>query len=374
MSFRKTLSQFWSNVQYTLFPEMEEYLGGLSETHKRLIAILELVRIEEFISSTRFNDGRPRKDRSAIARAFIAKIVFKVTYTKQLVGYLKKDKQLREICGWTAGSRIPSESKFSRAFKEFSDTALPDKVHQALIKATYKDQIVCHVVKDSTPLEVREKFLKKEPTQKRKLKEVRRKAKLAGELNRRQKQLKEDNLDKMMKDLPKHCDKGMKKSAQGYTMIWKGYKLHAAVDDHCVPLAAIITSASLNDCEVAIPLALKSHQVATNFYDLMDAAYDHPEIKEHSISLGHVPLIDKCPHSSAQKIEKEAEKERKKLIKFKTAEEKRYIERMPKERFNAMYKDYHGGSAIFYRGHAKVSCHVMFGILTLAASTIISYL
>ena len=51
-------------------------------------------------------------------------------------------------------------------------------------------------------------------------------------------------------------DKGMKKSAQGYTTIWKGYKVHAAVDDDCIPLAVIITSASLNDCEVAIPLGI----------------------------------------------------------------------------------------------------------------------
>ncbi len=374
MSFRETLSKFWSNVQYTLFPKMEESLGELSKTHKRLIAILELVCIEEFIPSTRFNDGRPRKDRCAIARAFIAKIVFKITYTKQLVEYLKKDNQLREICGFSAGSKIPSESKFSRAFKEFASTTLPDKVHQSLIKATYKDQIVGHVVIDSTPLEVREKHFKKASIKKRKLKDIRRKAKKAGELNRRQKQLKENNLDHMTRDLPKHCDKGMKKSAQGYTMIWKGYKLHVAVDDQCVPLAVIITSASLNDCEAAIPLALKSHQVVINLYDLMDAAYDHPEIKEHSISLGHVPLIDQCPHSSAQKIEKETEQERRRLINFKTAEEKRYRERLPKERFNALYKDYNGGRSIFYRGHAKVSCHVMFGILTVAASTIISFL
>jgi hypothetical protein len=375
MSFRETLSKFWLNVQYTLFPEMEEYMGELSETHKRLIAILELVRIEEFIASTRFNEGRQPKDRCAIARAYIAKIVFKITYTNQLINYLKKDKQLREICGWSIGSIIPSESKFSRTFKEFAETGLPEKVHQALIKATYKDHIVGHVVKDSTPLEVREKHLKKDTVKNRnKLKEAKKKAKRLGELNRRQKQLKEQDLDKITRDLPMYCDKGMKKSAQGYTMIWKGYKLHVAIDDHCVPLAAIITSASLNDCEVAIPLALKSHLVATNFYDLMDAAYDHPEIKEHSICLGHVPIIDKCPKSSAEKIEKEAEKERRRLIKFKTAEDQRYRERLSKERFNALYKDYNGGRSIFYRGHVKVSCHVMFGLLTVAASIIISNL
>lgn len=374
MSFRKILSAFWTNVQATLFPQLERDLGELSSDHQKLISILELVRIEEYIPSSRFNGGRPPKDRCAIARAYIAKIVFKLSYTKQLVEYLKVDKRLRAICGFDDFRNIPSESKFSRAFTEFAKSSLPDKVHQILIKGVYKDQIIGHLIKDSTPLEAREKSLKKDNSVNRNtLKSQKRRKRLkSGELNRREMQLKETNLNKMIQELPNQCDKGMKKNAQGYTTIWKGYKLHAAVDDHCVPIAAIITSASLNDCEAAIPLAAKSHQVVTNFYDLMDAAYDHPEIKDHSIFLGHIPVIDKCPQSSAQKVEKEKEQERKNLLRFKTAEDKRYKERWPKERFNALYKDYNGGRAIYYKGHQKVSCHVMFGVLTVAASIIIS--
>ena len=167
MSFRANLSNFWANVQCTLFPDLERYTGELSSDHKKLVSILELVRIEDFIASTRFNDGRPPKDRCAIARAFIAKIVFKITYTKQLVKQLKVDKQLRIICGWDACQEIPSESKFSRAFKEFSRSSLPEKVHQALIKEVYKNQLVGHVVKDSTPIEVREKHLKKDSVKNR---------------------------------------------------------------------------------------------------------------------------------------------------------------------------------------------------------------
>jgi hypothetical protein len=373
MTFREALSKFWSNVQYTLFPQLEQDLGELSSEYKKLISILELVRIEDFIPYTRFNAGRPIKERNAIARACIAKIVLKLPYTKQVVKLLRSDKQLRLICGFDAFKKVPSESTFSRAFKEFADSSLPDKVHQVLINEVYKNKIIGHVVIDSTPIEVREKHQKKESKQKRnKLKEAKKKARKAGELNRRQKQLKEKNLDKMIQDLPKYCDKGMKKGAQGYTVTWKGYKLHAAVDDHCVPIAVIVTSASLNDCEAAIPLMSKSNMVARNFYDLMDAAYSHPEIKEHSIALGHVPVIDQCPHNTQQKAEKEAEKERKKILNFQTAEDKRYKERFAKERFNAFYKDFNGGSNIFYRGHSKVSCHVMFGVLTVAAATIIS--
>ncbi len=374
MHFSNKISHTWTNIQYLLFPLLETQLGELSPLHKKLVSILELVRIEEYVPSYRFNLGRPSKDRSFMARSFIAKIVFKLPHTKQLVQYLKQDKQLREICGWQSIKDIPSESKFSRAFKEFANISLPDLVHKALIKEAYADEILGHVVKDSTPLEAREKPLKKGSAKDRKkLKDKRRsRKKRSGELNRRQKQLQENSLDRMLEDIPKFCDMGMKKSAQGYTEIWKGYKLHVAVDDSCIPLAAILTSASVNDCEVAIPLATKTNRVANNLYDLMDAAYDHPEIKEHSKSLGHIPIIDHCPSNQIQKMEKEAEKQRKKLLNFETAEDKRYKNRFAKERFNAQYKDFHGGRTILFRGHSKVFCHAMFGVLVFAASTMLN--
>lgn len=363
----------WTNIQGDLFPSMEKTHGKLSTEYKKLIAVLELVRVESFIDSSMYFPGRPTKDRIAIARAFIAKIILKITYTKQLVERLNRDEQLRAICGWSSFSFIPSEATFSRAFDAFAKSSLPEKVHTSLIKNLYKDQLVGHVIKDSTPIDVREKHLKKRGAKTgKKLKAEKLKKKRAGELNRRQKQLQENDLDKMINDLPSVCDKGIKKSSLGCAEIWKGYKLHAAVDDNCIPLAVIITSASLNDCEVAIPLAAKANRVTTNLYDLMDAAYDHPEIKMHSISLGHVPIIDKCPCSYAQKIEKEAEKERKNLLNFKTAEDVRYKKRLPGERINALYKDYYGGRNLFYRGHSKVSCHVMFGILAATAVTVLN--
>lgn len=368
MSLRTKLSQFWDKIQYKLFPELEKELGVLSPKHKKLISILELVRIEHYLPDTRFKNGRPPKDRSAIARAFIAKVVFKFPTINQLIDCLKKDKQLRMVCGWDSIQSIPSESKFSRVFKEFAESELPDRVHQALIKELYQDEVVFHVSKDSTPIEVREKSIKKE----KKVKKTGKKHLKNGELNRRQKQLTETDLTQMIQGLPTMCDIGRKKKASGHIMTWKGYKLHAAVDDKCIPLAVIVTSASLNDCEVAIPLATKCNIVTTSMYDLMDAAYDHPEIKEHSISLGHIPVIDKCPSSARQKEEKEAEKERKKILNFETAEDKRYRERFKTERFNALYKDRYGGRTIGYRGFLKVTCDVMFGVLTLTGALLIS--
>jgi hypothetical protein len=40
----------------------------------------------------------------------------------------------------------------------------------------------------------------------------------------------------------------------------------------------------------------------TSCYDLMDSAYDCPEIEAHSRSLGHVPIIDENPRAGIQDI------------------------------------------------------------------------
>ena len=65
--------------------------------------------------------------------------------------------------------------------------------------------------------------------------------------------------------------------------------------DGQIPISCLLTSASLHDSQAAIPLATLSAERTTNLYDLMDAAYDAEPIRQHSRSLGHVPLIDTNP-------------------------------------------------------------------------------
>lgn len=373
--FREKLSQMWNNVQYILFPDLTQRTSELCPEYKKLVTILELIRIEHHIHDN-FRLGRPPKHRAVMARSFIAKIVLKLPHTKQLIFLLKQDEQLRTICGWEPNEKIPHAAKFSRVFKEFSLTNLPDRVHQSLIKKLYEGKVIGHKTNDSTSIEVREKSIRKMPAKQRKKEQYqeRQRKKKVGELNLRQRQLNEPDMQTILNNLPKQCDKGMKKNARGFHTFWTGYKLHASVDDNGVALAAILTSASCNDCDVAIPLATKASKVAFNLYDLMDAAYDHPEIKEHSQLLGHIPIIDKCPRNLVQKREKEEEKKRKGLLNFQTAEDKRYRERWPKESFNAFYKDNCGGHRIYYRGFNKVECHVLFGVLTATASLLLRFI
>ncbi len=102
----------------------------------------------------------------------------------------------------------------------------------------------------------------------------------------------------MLADLPRHCDVGAKRNAKGYQESWIGYKLHIDSADGEIPISCVLTSASVHDSQVAIPLATMTAAQVTNLYDLMDSAYDVAEIKQHSRELNHVPIIDINPRAT----------------------------------------------------------------------------
>jgi len=185
------------------------------------------------------------------------------------------------------------------------------------------------------------------------------------ELTRIQKQLKM-TLPEMVKDLPNACDRGAKKNSQGYIENWNGYKLHIDTADNGIPISAILSSASLHDSQVAIPLATMTAGRIQNLYDLMDAAYDVKEIEEHSRSLNHVPLIDVNPRRSAElKKALESEQKARNILNWKPAEVSRYNHRTGAERTNSRLKDEFGGRTVRVRGATKVFCHLMIGLLVL---------
>jgi Transposase DDE domain len=257
---------------------------------------------------------------------------------------------------------------------------LPQRVHEELIIKTIGNEIISHNSRDSTAITAREKIQKSEDPKsddiaanvKKQKKKKRGRPKKgeerqAPEPTRVEKQLKM-SLDEMLEDLPKGCNKGAKKDSKGNTMYWNGYKLHLDTVDGGIPVSAILTSASVNDSQVAIPLATLTKSRITNLYDLMDAAYDVPAIIEHSKSLNHVPLIDKNPRrdKGLQEFIKSEAKARK-ILNLPPAEDVRYNERSTAERANARLKDEFGARKVRVKGHMKVCCHLMFGVLVLAA-------
>ena len=111
-----------------------------------------------------------------------------------------------------------------------------------------------------------------------------------------------------------------------------------------------------------------------HLYDLMDSAYDSPIIKQHSQSLGHVPIIDMNPRGNKErKQELKAEANRCKLLNFKNPADVRYNERSNVERVNGRLKDEFGGKMVRVRGHSKVMTHLMFGIIVLTADQLIRF-
>ena len=128
-------------------------MGPLTEKQQQLVQTLEVIRIEQMIPRRFRVPGRPPKDRAAMARALVAKAVYDMPTTRVLLDRLDTDVVLRRICGWERRSEVPSESVFSRAFAEFSDTQLPQRVHEALIWNTHRDRLVGHLSRDSTAIE-----------------------------------------------------------------------------------------------------------------------------------------------------------------------------------------------------------------------------
>jgi hypothetical protein len=366
MKLRETVSWLMGTLQRHLFPRLEEcWERPLTDKEQQLVSILELVQIEKFVASSspgRF--GRKRHDRRALARAFVAKAVCNHAYTCSIREALRTSRGLRRICGYARRSDIPSESVFSRAFKEFAEMKLGEKVHEALVEKFAKPGLVGHISRDATAIEGREKPRAKvrtpKPAPRKKGRPRRGEVREPKPETRLQRQVRQSAAE-ALKELPAHCDVGTKKNSQGYKETWRGYKLHADINDCGLPISVALTAASLHDSQVAIPLMKMTSQRVDYLYDLMDAAYDAQPIYEVSRSLGHVPIIDRNARG-------------KDVVPLAPHEAARYRERSAAERFNSRLKEDFGGANIMVRGAQKVTLHLMFGVIALFADQLLKLL
>lgn len=371
------LKPFQRLLQGVLLPTLEQQVGPLSDKHRQLVGILSLAEIESLVAPWMGGVGRPARHRQAMARAFVAKAVLNLGATRQLLDRLAADDVLRRLCGWESAREVPHESQFSRAFAEFAASELPQRLHAALVEATQKERLIGHISRDATEIEAREKpvpaVVEATPAQPKRKRGRPKKGEVVPppEPTRIERQ-REMTLEEMLDDLPRACNVGTKKNSKGYKESWIGYKLHIDVADGQIPISCLLTSASVHDSQVAIPLAEMTARRVTNLYDLMDSAYDAAAIHAHCRGLGHVPIIDAHPHGSPErKAELAAERKCRRLLHLPAAEDLRYHERTTVERVNARLKDEFGGRMVRVRGHAKVMCHLMFGILALAADQIL---
>lgn len=364
MKLGQTISWLMGTLQRTLFPKLEEcWQTPLTDKEQRLIRLLEIVKVEKYVQRRASTQRMGRKilEREAIARSFVAKVVYGHPFTKTTIDELKTVANLRRICGFERVWDVPSEATFSRAFAEFAASGLGDRVHEALVEESLKPELVGHISRDSTAIEGRERPVKKPVKEKPAPRKRGRPAK--GEVRepkeeKRLERQKEQSVEEALKELPVHCDVGTKKNSKGYKETWIGYKLHADVNDCGLPVSVILTAASLHDSQAAIPMIKMTSERVDYLYDLMDSAYDAHQIYEVSKSLGHVPIIDKNSRG-------------KDVIPMAPHEAVRYNERTAVERFNSRMKEEFGARNVMVRGAQKVKLHLMFGVMALFADQLL---
>lgn len=354
------LHQLSYSMQRLLFPAMDEEIGPLTGPQRDFLRVIELTRMERFMLPYLWKGiGCKPCQRLPLAKAFIAKSIWKLSATRSLIDQIKGSAALRRLCGWDTLGDLPSESTFSRAFASFAADELPQTIHATMVADQLGDRLVGHVSRDSTSIESRERSASKPPKEPKAAPRKRGRPRKDEPPRSAPPPTRLDlqplrSLDENLADLPTACDIGCKRDAKGYKMTWKGYKLHLDCIDGDIPVGAVLTSASLHDSQVAIPLAQATAQRICSLYDLMDSAYDCQTIRDYSRQLGHVPLIDSNPRRGQTR-------------EFSPAEKIRYRERSAAERVNSNLKDNFGGRFVRVRGPAKVMCHLMFGILALTA-------
>lgn len=386
---RQMISQFAHLLQESLFPCLQTCLGPLSPQLELLASVVSLLPLQGMLSSGCSHTGRPRKDRTALATAFIAKAIFNLPTTRQLIDRLEVDQALRRLCGWESVSAVPHESKFSRVFEEFAATQLPQRLHEALIEATQRQRLIGHIARDSTAIPAREQVpeeRKKEKAEAKKAQQekaaeekARRKGShpkaKASEHGTRIEQQCHEPLAAMLAQLPRQCDYGVKTNSHGHTESWCGYKLHLDVADGQVPITAVLTSASVHDSQVAIPLMSMTSKRVDYCYELMDSAYDADSIHAHSRTLNHVPIIAVHPRRGTKKPSQlPTVFPPEPTPQLSPAQQERYKERTMSERVNARLKDEFGARHVRVRGPEKVMAHLMFGVLALTADQILRLL
>jgi hypothetical protein len=368
-----SLSKMWIkilNLENCLFPEIKEYLGALSTKEEKLIKILDFAQIEKNVTVVTITNTP--KDRVEIARAMIAKSVYNMQTTRDLIDRLHSDRTLRVLCGWRYKSDIPSESKFSRVFKELSDLKIAQKTHEQFVKEYLSDTLFIYNATDATKIPLREKPVKIEKEEKPKNKVGRPKKNEKREpvkpkILEQQRDM--NTTEDMLSLVSTQCGIGIKQNSKGNREVWIGGKLHTSVVDGDIPITAFYSGANVHDSSVALPLMNETSKRVPYLYDLQDAGYDSDIIREFSVKNNHKPIIDINPKNSKVlkqiiQLQKD-EKEKFEFFNLPTSlDDHHYNQRSMVERVNKYLKDDFGCNTIYYQGATKVASVLAFGILS----------
>ena len=347
---------------------------GLTPVHQRIVHTLDWLDIEGLLGYAGARVGAPERSRFALAQAFVCKAVLGFEQTTQLRSRLAVDSVLRRLLGFESNRRLPSEATFSRAFAEFARIGLAARAHEALIRKHLGQSVIGHIARDSTAIPARERAqysaaetaalnaakaakADKNPKEPKRRGRSAAGAAPAAPRSRIPAQLLQTP-EQALAELPRLCNKGKKRNAQGNFNTWVGYKLHLDVACCGVPISVALTSASVYDNQVSVPLARLSASRVTSLYTLMDAAYDSEPLRQLERDLGHVPIVAINSRGRENPPTLDA------------AEKKRFGERTVVERINSRLKDGFGCASMWLKGHTKVLCHLTFAVLAVSVDAL----
>ena len=141
---------------------------------------------------------------------------------------------------------------------------LPERIHAALFAERLGDQLIGHISHDSTVIIARERPQPKPatpsetthtpPPKKRGRPRKDAPVVIVDKPLTRIEQQQTQSLATMLRDLPRDCDAGCKSDSKGFKSSWHGYKLHIDTADDDIPVSCILSSASLHDSQVMMPL------------------------------------------------------------------------------------------------------------------------
>jgi len=161
------------------------------------------------------------------------------------------------------------------------------------------------------------------------------------------------------KAIPQGCDWGGKRNSQGNVKWWRGFKIHIHSAEGEIPLAVLVTSASVHDSQPVPYLVKRTKERCPNvLYTLTDAAYDAQSITRLIEGYGGVHVTDSNPRGGEEILLDPAKKER-------------YKKRSGAERVFSRLKEDFGVTFLRVRVPRKVTAHMMFSVLALTADQLL---
>ena len=244
----KTISEIIGGAQALLpleyelqdcFPELLNYEHRSFLHHLRVME--EHLPPDSFIHGQK--TGRPYGGDRKYFRAFLAKAFLRLESSKDLIGRLRSDGNLRYLCGFESNSGL-SEATFSTRFALLAKSGLANKAHKTMVIETLKDKLVGHVSRDSAAIETRERPVnrKKDTEMQEKPRKKRGRPKKGEEQPKELTEI-EKQVDRSSEEslaiLNKEAAWGGKKNSSGNIHYWKGGKLHLDVTDNGLPVTAL---------------------------------------------------------------------------------------------------------------------------------------